>query len=120
MADNGRVSAIIAEPVVTVPAGDAVGRVSAIIAEPVVTVPAGDAVGRVSAIIAEPVVTVPAGDAVGRVSAIIAEPIVSEVGTEARVAFLFVEVFSEAPTTKSVRRATHIQGQGISTLNRRR
>jgi hypothetical protein len=122
MADFGRVSSSVAEPAVTLPAGEAVGRISSSVAEAAVTLPTGDAVGRISSSLAEAAVTLPAGDAVGRISSCLGEAAVLEVGDEARVAFVLVTVFSRSPGVAIPRPALvgGPQGQRVSDLKRSR
>lgn len=93
-------------------------RISQVIAEPAVTLPASEAVGRVSGVIAEAAVTIPASEVVARVSGLVAEAAVTEVALEMRVGFVYAEVFSEPPVTAAVRTEAiggGVQGSNVST-----
>ena len=119
MADFGRISSSYAEAAVTLPSGDDAGRVTSTYAEAAVTLPSGDARARASSTYAEALVTLPSGDTLSRVSSLYAEAATTEVGPEARLSYVAVEVFSQAPAGLRKRSGlSGVQGQGVNTFSR--
>jgi hypothetical protein len=103
MADNGRISSVLGEALITPPAAEAKGRISNVLGEALITPPAAETKGRVSVVLAE--------------AAVVADTDL------VRASFVFVEVFAQAPTTTASQRKAlggGVQGTRVGSIRRRR